>query len=192
MKGRESGMPEAAYWSTFFDAGAALESLLRGGPVVGDVVEFGCGYGTFTVPMAKRTDGIVTALDIDTEMIAATGAQAEREGVTNIRTELRDFVVDGTALPEQSQSHAMIYNLLHIEDPLGLLREAHRVLADGGTISVMHWRSDIETPRGPSLKIRPTPQQCVDWLIEAGFDEIAHVDLSGSCPYHFGVVAKRS
>jgi len=40
----------------------------------------------------------------------------------------------------------MIYNLLHIEQPEKLLKEAGRILKPGGTVSVIHWRSDIETP----------------------------------------------
>lgn len=191
MKGRESGMPEEAYWNTFFDADAALDAFLGSRRIKGDAVEFGCGYGTFTMPVAERTDGLVTALDIDPEMIAATMAHVQREGTTNVRTELRDFVTSGTGLPSRSQAHVMIYNLLHIEDPLALLREAQRVLVTGGTLSVMHWRSDIETPRGPSLDIRPTPEQCSAWLQEAGLVDVSAVDLSGSCRYHFGLLARR-
>jgi hypothetical protein len=26
---------------------------------------------------------------------------------------------------------------------------------------IIHWRSDIETPRGPALEIRPSPEQCL-------------------------------
>jgi hypothetical protein len=41
-----------------------VESL-AGGQVKGDAVEFGCGYGTFTIVAAPRIGGIVYALDID-------------------------------------------------------------------------------------------------------------------------------
>ncbi len=37
----------------------------------GDVVDFGCGYGTFTVPAARITSGTIRALDIDAETFAA-------------------------------------------------------------------------------------------------------------------------
>ena len=39
-----------------------------------------------------------------------------------------------------------------------------RILKDDGIISIIHWRSDIQTPRGPSLDIRPKPQDCEKWL----------------------------
>ena len=85
----------------------------------------------------------------------------------------------------------MVFNLLHIEDPLALLREAYRTLRPGAILSVIHWRCDIETPRGPPLEIRPKPEQCAAWLAETGFDSVVHVDLGQSAPYHFGLLAQR-
>ena len=191
MKGRESGMPEEAYWSSFFDAEAMIETLFGPTTEPGDIVEFGCGYGTFTLAAARRTCGIVTALDIDPEMVATVRQKAEALAIPNIRTEMRDFVGHGSGLSTGTQQHAMIFNLLHLEQPVTLLQEAHRVLQAGGELSVMHWRSDIPTPRGPSLSIRPTPEQCRAWMTEAGFHRIESVDLQTSCPFHFGLLAKR-
>lgn len=190
-KARESGMPEEAHWASFFDPENALVRLVRlpkGDD--GDIVEFGCGYGTFTIPAARRTTGVVTALDIEPEMVAHVRARALRLGQANIRAVLRDFISSGTGLADASQSHAMIFNLLHLEDPLALLREARRVLRAGGTVSVMHWRSDIPTPRGPPLAIRPSPEQCESWLDEAGFRDIQHAALQSCCPYHYGLTAQ--
>lgn len=189
MKGRESGMPEEEFWSRFFDPEGALERLLGRSKVRGNLVEYGCGYGTFTIPAARRTTGMVSALDIEPEMVARLRSKAEASRLTNIRVQLRDFVANGTGLDSASQSHAMVFNLLHLEHPVALLHEVHRVLQSGGTLSVMHWRSDIPTPRGPSLEIRPTPEQCRTWIHEAGFGRITIVDLEECCPFHYGLVA---
>lgn len=191
MKGRESGMPEEAYWATFFDPEAALEQLLILDGPLDDIVEFGCGFGTFTLPAARRTGGIVTALDIEPEMVEVVRQKSGVEQRDNIKLAVRDFVADGSGLEAASQGHAMIFNLLHLENPVALLREAHRVLGAGGVLSVIHWRSDIATPRGPSLAIRPTPAQCQAWMQEAGFNTIRSVDLQASCPYHFGLLGQR-
>lgn len=190
MKIRESGMPDEACWASFFDSEAAAAKLL-GTTVQGDVVEFGCGYGSFTVPAARRTRGVVTALDIEPAMIAIVREKAASLGLHNIRTALRDFVVEGTGMATASQSRAMIFNLLHLAQPVPLLREAHRILREDGVLSVMHWRSDIPTPRGPPLDIRPTPQQCRQWMEAAGFHGIASVDLQDGCPFHFGLIGRR-
>jgi predicted RNA methylase len=100
MRVRDSGMPEEAVWASFFDAGAAMEALLGTEGVNGDLVEFGCGYGTFTIPAALRTRGIVTALDIDPEMLDCLRQKANELRLPNILCELRDFIARGTGLQE--------------------------------------------------------------------------------------------
>lgn len=191
MKGRESGMPDEAYWESFFDAEVALNLLLGTGGLAGDIVEFGCGYGTFALPAGRRTQGIVTALDIEPQMVIRVREKALQLDLPNVHASLRDFVTEGTGLKTGSQACALMFNLLHLERPVALLQEAHRVLASGGQIAIMHWRSDISTPRGPSIEIRPSPDRCRAWLEEANFSNIRVVDLLSSCPYHFGMVATR-
>ena len=184
-------MPDETSWARFFHADGVIDRLL-GSPVIrGDVIEFGCGYGTFTIPVAGRTKGLVTALDIEPEMIACLRRKAEAHEVFNIRAEVRDFVDHGTGMQDGLQSCVMIFNLLHLENPGALLREAYRILRDNGTLSVIHWRSDIPTPRGPSAEIRPTPEQCRKWMADAGFRMIETVDLRDCCPFHFGLRAER-
>lgn len=190
MKVRESGMPDEALWASFFDCDAAIGKLL-GTAVHGDVVEFGCGYGCFTLPAARRTSGQLVALDIEPAMIAAVRGKAAKLGLRNIRAERRDFVSAGAGLASGSQAHAMIFNLLHLAQPVALLREAHRVLREGGVLSVMHWRSDIPTPRGPPLDMRPTLSRCRRWMHDAGFRAIESVELQDVCPFHFGLVGRR-
>lgn len=190
MKARESGMPEEAYWESFFDADAAMKILFSVSGLAGHLVEFGCGYGTFTVPAAWHIQGIVTALDIDPLMVERVQQKTEMQGLSNVRAEVRDFVAAGSGLDSGTQDHALIFNLLHLEQPVALLREAHRVLHDRGRLFVMHWRSDIPTPRGPSLTIRPRPEQCQTWLEEAGFQHVEPVNLQSCCRYHFGLIAR--
>jgi ubiquinone/menaquinone biosynthesis C-methylase UbiE len=191
MKGRESGMPEEAYWQSFFDTDGVLDTLFSAGTIVGGLVEFGCGYGTFTLPAARRTHGLVTALDIEPQMVDCVRRKSEAQGLSNVRAQVRDFVSQGTGLGTGSQAHAMIFNLLHLEQPQALLREAHRVLRDAGVVSIMHWRSDIPTPRGPSLDIRPRPEECQSWLQAAGFVNIELVNVQAFCPYHFALIGRR-
>jgi SAM-dependent methyltransferase len=191
MKARESGMPEEAYWESSFDADTTMEILFSASGLAGHLVEFGCGYGTFTLPTALRSQGVVTALDIEPLMVEHVREKSTILGLSNVQAEIRDFVTHGSGLDSGSQDHALIFNLLHLEHPVALLTEAHRVLRNRGMLFVMHWRSDIPTPRGPSLAIRPRPEQCQAWLEEAGFRDVEWVDLQLCCPYHFGLIAKR-
>ena len=191
MKGRDSGMPQEDCWNSFFDAECVVERLLGVSGCQGNLVEFGSGYGTFTLPAARHTTGIVFAFDIEADLIEQLRQKSEDCAIRNIHAEVCDFAADGTGLAMETQSHAMIYNLLHLENPIGLLKEAYRVLRPDERLSVVHWRSDIPTPRGPSLDIRPTPVQCSEWIEDAGFHLIQNVDLSACCQYHFGITAIR-
>lgn len=185
MKTRESGMPGEAMWESFFSPTATLE-MLGLTPECMDTVEFGCGYGTFTIPAAKLISGTVFSLDIEPDMIAATDARASREGLGNVQTITRDFAADGSGLADASVDYAMLFNILHCEWPRELLAESYRVLRPGGRLGVLHWRSDIPTPRGPSLDIRPTPEQCIAWAESVGFVCSAE-GIVLIPPYHFGI-----
>ncbi len=191
MKVRDSGMPDDDYWNSFFDAECVIKKMFGENGCRGNLVEFGSGYGTFTLPASKHLTGTVFALDIEADLIEQLRRKSEEMDVRNIHAEVCDFVTDGTGLESETQSHAMIYNLLHLENPTSLLKEAYRVLRPGGKLSVIHWRSDIPTPRGPSLDIRPTSQQCKEWIKQSGFHHIQDVSLLKCCQFHFGIVAIR-
>jgi len=188
MKVRESDMPDVELWHTFFNPEKILDALEFAGDIR-DAVDLGCGYGTFAVPAARRIPGTLHGFDMEPSMIEASKRLAEQNDIGNIRLYLRDFMVDGTGLPDASVDYVMLFNILHAEDPVGLLSEAFRILNAGGTAGIMHWNHDPETPRGPPMDIRPRPADCRRWLEEAGFAiEKAHIDLP---PYHYGILAEK-
>lgn len=154
------------------------------------MVEFGCGYGTFTIPAAGRITGKLFAFDIEAEMVAATCQKVTQLGLSSVVARVRDFVVNGTGLADGMVDYAMLFNILHIENPIGLLREAFRVLAPGGSVGMIHWRNDIDTPRGPSQEIRPSPNQCRAWGEQAGLEFVREVPLC-CCSWHWGMVMRR-
>ncbi|MBI3829462.1 MAG: class I SAM-dependent methyltransferase [Planctomycetes bacterium] len=189
MKGRESGMPVEQVWTTFFDPRCILEHMGCTG-TCGDVIEFGCGYGTFTLPAASMIEGNVFALDIEPGMVAETTRKAREAGLHNVFPEVRDFMARGCGLPDDSAGYAMLFNILHIENPVGLLRETYRVLRPGGLAGILHWIHDPQTPRGPALDIRPTPAQCRAWAETAGFEFVRDEALC-CCAWHFGLVMRK-
>ena len=83
----------------------------------------------------------------------------------------------------------MVFNLLHIDEPVALLREAFRVLSGGGKLGIIHWNVDAATPRGPSMDIRPKPEQCRRWAEEAGFRFVR--EAPGIATWHWGLLMQR-
>jgi SAM-dependent methyltransferase len=153
---------------------------------VADAVELGCGYGTFTIPTARRISGTLTTFDIEPPMIARMIERAGNSGLSNVNGIIRDVLCDGFGLPDGSQDACLLFNILHSEAPVSLLVEAARVVKPGGVVLATHWRYDDSTPRGPSLDIRPHPEDMQRWAAETQLlmpdGEI--VDLP---PYHYGL-----
>lgn len=181
-------MPDREDWEDFFDPEIILDQLQLSADC-GDLVEFGCGYGTFTIAAAQRLSGTVRALDIDPDMLGATREKMRSGSIENVELILRDFVAKGSGLADQSVDFAMLFNILHVENPLALLREAHRNLSVGGRLGVIHWNHDEQTPRGPPLDIRPRPEQCLEWALTAGFKKVG--EILEMPPYHYGILLRR-
>ena len=57
----------------------------------------------------------------DRAMIECVRQKAATFNLPNIRAERRDFVGHGAGVQDRSQAHAMIFNLLHLEQPVTLL-----------------------------------------------------------------------
>lgn len=151
-------MPIEKTWESFFDAAFVLEELGLNSDC-NTVADFGCGYGTFAIPAARIVTGNVYAFDIDQEMILECERKAKNAGINKVRFQRRDLVLDGTGLCDNTIDYAMLFNILHAEHPLAILREAHRILVPQGKIGVIHWNYDPTTPRGPSMDIRPRREQ---------------------------------
>ena len=188
MQFRESGMPSQDYWETLVDVPLILDAFGFNGTTC-DVAELGSGYGTFTVPLARRINGIVYTVDIDPAMVEATRERAAKAGLTNVREKVADVVANGFGCPPASCDACLLFNILHCESPMEVLRAAREVVRPQGIVAVIHWRSDIVTPRGPNLSIRPRPAQISDWATAAELSvEPGSFTLA---PWHFGMRLSR-
>jgi len=186
---RESSMPSEQVWCSFFDIEEALNRTLINSEVI-DAADFACGYGTFTIPAAQRIQGTMYAIDIDPEMIRIVNEKLQKLKLTNVKTIIRDLLTDGSGLDDDSVDYVMLFNILHLEDPLTLLREVFRILRRGGRVGIIHWLRDPSTPRGPPLEMRPTVEQCVNWCLQAGFSAGSNTSVNLK-PYHFGLLMRK-
>ena len=187
VKVRESGMPKEEDWNSFFDPAKILRMFGLGKGVF-DVADFGCGYGTFTFPAALMIKGKIYAFDIEPAMIKAVEQKAKALNRNNVVPILRDFISEGSGLGDLSVDFVMLFNILHVENPVDLLKEAYRILRKGGKVGIIHWIYDASTPRGPPMDIRPKPEQCRQWAESAGFIFEQQFDLK---PYHYGLLLRK-
>lgn len=187
MKTRDSGMPDEGWWNTFFDPPAILR-VLGLDQIAGPVIDVGCGYGTFTLAVARCTRHEVIALDIEPELVTDMEKRAAASGLRNVRPRVLDVTSGSLGVDPHQADVVLLFNLLHCENPLTLLAASHAALRPGGRVGIIHWRSDVPTPRGPDLGIRPRPEQCRSWLVDSGF--VIDQEAMILPPYHFGIVGR--
>ena len=130
------------------------------------------------------------AFDIEDEMIDILNQKIQNKQIDNIRLEKRDILAHSTALPDNSIDYVMLFNILHHESPMELIDEAYRILKSNGKIDIIHWRSDISTPRGPDLNIRPKPEQITNWFDKQRFQVEKQPFIIE--PYHFGLIISKN
>lgn len=183
MKVDDSGMPEEAYWNSLFDIEGIVDWLAI--PKIYTIVEIGCGYGTFTVPIAKKSQGNVYTFDIEPSMIEISRENVRKSELSNVTFNLRDVLEQGTGVEPNSAEMVLLFNILHFNEKRMLLAEASRILKNGGVVAIIHWRKDIPTPRGPAINVRPDKDQILN------ASEGLNLNFYGNSrmlePYHWGI-----
>jgi SAM-dependent methyltransferase len=182
MKVNESGMPEEDYWNSLFDIPLIL-NWLDVKNITDSIVEVGCGYGTFTLPIAKQATNTIYTFDIEPAMVQRT--KTLLAGCQNVKVIQRDIIDQGTGMESDSAGLVLLFNILHFNERRIMLEEAYRILKSTGIMAIIHWRKDIETPRGPAYNLRPDKQTILDVLVDLdlsiyGNDRILE-------PYHWGM-----
>ena len=188
MKVRDSGMPEEKLWNDFFNIDFILSELQINSQVT-DLVEIGSGYGTFTIPAARLLKGRLHAFDIENEMIDVLKEKLSHHQINNVIIEQRDILTQTTGLKENSVDYIMLFNILHHDSPTDFFNESYRILRPNGKIGIIHWRSDISTPRGPDLSIRPKPGQIIEWMDKTKFQMEKEPFILE--PYHYGLILSK-
>ena len=98
------------------------------------VLDFGCGPGTFTIKIAERvgSKGIVHALDIHPLAKKYIERKARSKNLSNINVILSDC---STSLPENSIDYAIMFDVYHeLRNPEHVLIEIKRVLKPNGIL----------------------------------------------------------
>ena len=150
-----------------------VRSLWAGGPfreaMVGQadirpghrVLDLGCGRGALAfIVKREHPEALVTGLDVDERSVAWARRQAAREGL-----DIAFDVYDGGRMPYGDGTFDRVVGSLvvhHLEDKVGTLREARRVLAEGGRVMI----ADYGPPRGLYARVAVKIQGMYDEMGE--------------------------
>lgn len=107
------------------------------------VLDFGCGSGTYTIPVAKIVgkEGKVYALDKDKKALDNLMKKATLGGLRNIRGMATSGEL-GIALPDESVDAVLVFDVLHhyyfpkVEDRRRLMGEIYRITKTNGFVCV--------------------------------------------------------
>jgi ubiquinone/menaquinone biosynthesis C-methylase UbiE len=100
------------------------------------VLDYGCGPGSYIVPLAKLVgeSGKIYALDIHPLAIQKVKDLASKRQLANVETILSDCQ---TGLPDNSLDVVLLYDIFHhLSDPNRILEELRRVLKPDGILSL--------------------------------------------------------
>jgi cyclopropane fatty-acyl-phospholipid synthase-like methyltransferase len=111
------------------------------------VLDYGCGVGHYTIPLAKMVgEGKVYAMDEDEEALRELMQTVESEGLTNV-VPMKTSGDLRLHLGGECVDLVLLYDILHFMDLKGrrnLYGEVHSVLKNDGVLSVYpkHHKSD--------------------------------------------------
>ena len=166
------------------------EELILAGTVLAPgtrLLEVGCGVGAVLGILGDAFPGVVLAgVDFEERQLGAARAHLARLG---LQADLRQ--ADALALPHDDASfdHVwMMWFLEHVDDPVGALREARRVLVPGGSLTAIEvdYNSVWASPTSDALQaLFQAVARAMDttgrsdagarlsgWLVDAGFGSV--------------------
>ena len=125
----------------------ALKVLSEVGIVEGDnILDFGSGTGTYTIPAAKLVGvyGRVYALDVNQKDLKELENRSKKAGLDNI-FKLISSGNSKISLPDRVLDHVLLIDVLHdISDKIGLLNEVNRILKPGGIVTIYPMHIQVE------------------------------------------------
>lgn len=150
------------------------------------VIDFGCGYGHYTIgcALALEQTGEVFAVDCDTKALKWIKEKEQIYAIHNIKT----VHTDGAStldFPDNSIDVVLFYDIVHIQDkesknsmaPI-LFKEAYRVLKKDGILSTLNFSSDLKKMMIENEKKAMTVESINREILETGF-EFSHSVADG-------------
>lgn len=155
------------------------------------VADFGSGAGYFTILIGEMVgeDGRVYALDIMESALDSVKEKAKAVGLKNIETVRANLEVLGSSgLTDQSQDMVLSANILfQSEKKSEIMREARRVLKDGGSLVIIDWKK-AAGGFGPPDNLRTDDKAMRSLAVGEGF--MFERDFNAG-QFHYGMLFRK-
>ncbi len=151
-------------------------NLLKEVAGIGDgytCVDFGSGTGMFALPMAELVGakGKVYAIDNSDTMLSHIRAKKPPLNLMLINSD-----VDRTGLNDSMADTCLLAFILHeVKKPDNLIAEAFRLLKPGGSVVIVEWKADLDSP-GPPRKKRISRKQIEQLFGQVGLAMISYIE----------------
>ena len=158
---------------------------LREGMVVAD---FGCGSGFYVKEASKRVGhtGHVYAIEVQKDLVKKLENELRREKILNTTCIWGDVENNhGTKLKSHSVDAVIVSNiLLQVEDKLGLIDEAARILKKEGKLLFVDWSENMPAMH-KRLHHKLSGDEVKDLFIKRGFRFLEKITDSS---HHYGII----
>ena len=156
------------------------------------VADFGCGAGYFALPLAKMvgTKGKIYAIDVLASALESITSKMRTEGVRNIKTARADLEQEkGSKLEDSSIDLVMMANILfQSKNHSAILKEAKRVLKDGGKLVIIDWIPIKSSSFGPDGHLRISQNEIQNKAVSLGFKFERGFEVDR---YHYGLLFRK-
>lgn len=155
------------------------------------ISDFGCGAGYLTIIMAEKvgSTGLVYALDVQEGPLEMVASKARASNLANIQTIRANLEVLGSSkLEDKTQDIVLLANILFQSNKKPeIIKEADRVLMDGGQMIVIDWNKGTNG-FGPPNELRLGVDEVIAMVEKNGLKLVRKIDAGN---YHFGLIFKK-
>jgi SAM-dependent methyltransferase len=111
------------------------------------IVDLGCGCGTTSIELARRTGetGNVLGVDISAPMLDLARKRAREAGVGNVRFELADAQTHQFSCASRDVAFSR-FGVMFFTDPVAAFANIRRALKTGGRLAFVCWQSLGQNP----------------------------------------------
>lgn len=150
------------------------------------IVDLGAGTGLFSKALADYyKNSTIYACDISPIMVDWMNENVKPNYDTIHPMLMGDASID---LADETADFLIMINLHHeLDEPIKTVKEAYRLLKQGGSIAISDWRKE-EMPKGPSLEIRVDAHEIKQQLEQCGFSQ---VQIFTEFRHNYLVIAKK-